>query len=54
MPVEGADVVAPLAARPRREIGQADVLTDRQEIRTILGASMRGAPSRRAPSSQGE
>jgi glycolate oxidase len=33
MPVEGEDV-APLAARLRREIGPANVLTDRQELRT--------------------
>jgi glycolate oxidase len=33
MPVQEEDV-APLAARLRREIGQANVLTDRQELRT--------------------
>jgi glycolate oxidase len=33
MPLEGEDV-APLAARLRREIGPANVLTDRQELRT--------------------
>jgi hypothetical protein len=34
MPGERGDVVAPLAARLRREIGRADVLTDRPELRT--------------------
>jgi hypothetical protein len=33
MPADGEDVAA-LATRRRREIGHADVLTDRQELRT--------------------
>jgi hypothetical protein len=62
MPADGEDVAA-LAARVRREIGQADVLTDRQELRTyecggpavytVVPAHRPGSPEARALTHQG-